>query len=240
MLTLPVPRSSTPLSERSSLESVTAALAGTVEEKTLHMVTADPFRTPTFTLFGDANYLIFAGAPNCVSPCVTIPARGPSSFAWSHGGIQDEIASTWVGYVGPGIQHMGDVSDVWTDHTDLRPTILTLLGLADDYETDGRAVVELLDDWAIPHSLIAHRETFVRLGAIYKQLNAPFGRFGMDTAVGRSLCLRGHDLHRANPVQLSRCRIRQSFITCPQFTPTQRSHREVDRIVGGGTLKFCG
>ncbi len=164
-----------------SVERIVVALADPVEEKTLHMVTADPLRTPTFTLFGDQNYFLFAGAPNCAAPCVTIPPRTNQSFAWSHGGIQDEIASTWVGYVGPGLKHMDDVSDVWTDHTDLRPTILTLLGLADDYETDGRAVVELLDDWAIPHSLIAHRETFVRLGAIYKQLNAPFGRFGMDT-----------------------------------------------------------
>ncbi len=164
-----------------NVEPVTAALADPVEEKTLHMVTADRFRTPTFTLFGNQNYFILVGAPNCASPCVRIPSRTNQSFAWSHGGIQAEIASTWVGYVGPGVRHKAHVSDVWTDHTDLRPTILTLLGLADDYETDGRAVVELLDHWAIPHSLVAHRATFLRLGKIYKQLTAPFGRFGMHT-----------------------------------------------------------
>ncbi len=166
-----------------------AALADPVEEKALHMITSDPFRTPTFTFFGDPNWFFFAGAPNCASPCVTIPPRGPSSFAWNHGGIQKDIASTWVGYVGPGVRHMGLVDDIWTDHTDLRPTILTLVGLADDYETDGRAVVELLHRWAIPHSLNAHRETLLSLGAVYKQLNAPFGSFAMHTLQASTLGL---------------------------------------------------
>ncbi len=163
-----------------NIGGVTAALADPVEEKTLHMVTADPARTPTFTLFGDANYFFFVGAPNCASPCVTIPPRNNSSFAWNHGSIQDEIASTWVGYVGPGVRHMGEVY-IWADHTDVRPTMFALLGLVDDYVTDGRAVVEPLYDWAIPQTLFAHRETLLRLGAIYKQITAPFGEFGMDT-----------------------------------------------------------
>jgi hypothetical protein len=163
-----------------NVDHVTVALADPVEEMTLHMVTADPSRTPTFTLFGDANYFFVARAPNCTLPCVRIPPRDDNSFAWNHGSIQDDIAATWVGIVGPGVQHLGDV-DIWADHTDVRPTMLMVLGLADDYETDGRAVVELLHTWVIPASLLAHRETFVRLSAIYKQLNAPFGSLGIDT-----------------------------------------------------------
>lgn len=31
----------------------------------------------------------------------------------------------------------------------------------------------------MPQSLRAHRETLGRLGDVYKQLNAPFGQFGM-------------------------------------------------------------
>jgi hypothetical protein len=163
------------------------ALADHTEMGTLHMVTADPFRTPTFTPFADPNWFFFATGGTTPARCATqgacafIPARGPSSFAWNHGDIQDEIATTWVGYVGPGVKKSGEVDDVWTDHTDLRPTMLTLLGLKDDYETDGRAVVEPLYDWAIPQSLIAHRETLLRLAAAYKQLTAPFGTFGMQT-----------------------------------------------------------
>jgi hypothetical protein len=30
--------------------------------------------------------------------CAIIPERSNSSFAWKRGDIQDEIASTWVGY----------------------------------------------------------------------------------------------------------------------------------------------
>ena len=162
---------------------ITQALADPVEEKTLHMVTADPARTPTFTLFADPNWFFFAtGGGICATPaaCASIPARTLPSFAWNHGDIQDEIAATWVGYVGPGVRNLG-TSDVWTDHTDVRPTMLTLLGLQDDYGHDGRAVVQPLYDWAVPQTLRAHRETLLRLGDVYKQLNASFGSFAMDT-----------------------------------------------------------
>src|SRR5262249_55094224 len=100
--------------------------------------------------------------------------------------------STWVGYVGPGVRNLG-TADVWTDHTDVRPTMLTLLGLTDDYVHDGRAVVEPLYDWAIPQSLIAHRETLLRLSAVYKQLNASFGSFAMDTLTASTKALASND-----------------------------------------------
>ena len=162
--------------------NVTQALADPVTEKTLHMVTADPNRTPTFTLFADPDWFLFAtGGPACAAPadCASIPARTNQSFAWNHGDIQDEIASTWVGYVGPGVRRMGEVDSVWTDHTDVRPTMLALLGLVDDYVHDGRVVVEPLYAWAVPQSLLAHRETWLRLARAYKQLNGTYGSFSM-------------------------------------------------------------
>jgi predicted transcriptional regulator len=165
---------------------ITQALADPVAEQTLHMVTADPMRTPTFTLFADPDWFFFAtsGASPaaCATPsaCAFIPSRSLQSFAWNHGGIQDEIASTWVGYVGPGVNNDG-TSDVWTDHTDVRPTMLTLLGLHDDYTADGRTVVQPLAAWAVPQTLRAHRETLIQLGDVYKQLNASFGSFAMYT-----------------------------------------------------------
>ncbi len=180
---------------------IAVALADPVEEKTLHMVTADPFRTPTFTLFADPDWFFFAtGGATCATPdaCASIPPRSASSFAWNHGDIQDEIATTWVGYVGPGVRNMSEVSDVWTDHADLRPTMLTLLGLQDDYVHDGRAVVEPLYDWAVPQTLIAHRETLLRLGAIYKQLNAPFGALAMDTLKASTRALASNDANDAS------------------------------------------
>jgi hypothetical protein len=172
--------------------NIMVAQADQTEMKTLHMVTADPARTPTFTPFADPNWFFFAsGTPaTCATPaaCASIPPRGPQSFAWNHGDIQHEIATTWVGYVGPGVRNTGDYEG-WTDHTDVRPTMLTMLGLKDDYETDGRAVVQPLFDWAVPQTLRAHRETLLRLGDVYKQLTAPFGTFGMETLTASTRAL---------------------------------------------------
>jgi hypothetical protein len=162
-------------------DHITAALADPVEMKTLHMVTADPQRTPTLTMFAQPDYFLFAGAPNCTTPCITVPTTPPTNtFAWNHGGIQPEIATTWAGIVGPGVRNNGDDS-TWVDHTDIRPTMLDLVGLGDSYVHDGRVLIDQLDAWAVPQTLIAHRETLRRLGEVYKQLNAPFGSFGMDT-----------------------------------------------------------
>jgi hypothetical protein len=75
-----------------------AAMADPVEEKLLHMVTAaDPSRTPTFTLFGNPDYF-FQGSGSAT------PVEG-AGFAWNHGDIQPEIAHTFIGIVGPGVQN---------------------------------------------------------------------------------------------------------------------------------------
>ena len=127
--------------------NIMVVLADQTEMRTLHMVTADPFRTPTFTPFADPDWFFFdTGGGVCATPaaCASIPARTSQSFAWNHGDIQDEIASTWVGYVGPGVEGDGVNYDVWSDHTDVRPTILDLVGLKDDYIHDGRVVSEIL------------------------------------------------------------------------------------------------
>ena len=81
-------------------------LADPVEESTLHMVNADPKRTPTFTLFGDADFFFQASnSATCGSPTQTLCVD--PKFAWNHGDFQDEIANTWLGMVGPGVQNDG-------------------------------------------------------------------------------------------------------------------------------------
>jgi hypothetical protein len=50
--------------------------------------------------------------------------------------------------VGPGVQNLGRYDDVFSDHTDLRPTIVTLVGLKDDYVHEGRVLIEILE----PHA----------------------------------------------------------------------------------------
>jgi len=150
-------------------------MADPVEMKLLHMITADPARTSTFTWFAKPDYFVFAGAPNCSSPCV----QEQFGFAWNHGDVTPDIIRTWLGIVGPGVQNEGIDQKIWSDHTDVRPTALSLVGLKDDYVQDGRVLTEIIERSALPQSLKAHRETLEALGRIYKQINAPVGRLGL-------------------------------------------------------------
>jgi len=163
--------------------------------KTLHMLSADSFRNPTFTPFADANWFFFAtGATACATPgaCAFIPARTNQSFAWNHGDIQNEIATTWIGYVGQGVENAGVDSRTWSDHTDARPTILSLVGLKDDYVHDGRVISEVIDKRALPLA-VKISPGFTLLAQTYKQLNAPFGKFAMSTLRASTKALASND-----------------------------------------------
>lgn len=103
-------------------------------------------------------------------------------FAWNRGDVQPEIASTWQGWVGPGIRHLGETSSIWTDHAGVRPTMMTLLGLKDDYSWDGPATAPILDRWGgQPWTISIDPNVDNGLASAYKQLDAPFGEFGMST-----------------------------------------------------------
>jgi hypothetical protein len=146
------------------------AIADPAAMQLVHMNTvADPNREPTFTFFGNPNFFFETSGS-------TTPTVG-AGFAWNHGDIQPEIARTFIGIVGPGVKRLGVTypRDFFTDHVDLRPTMMLLTGLTDDYQHDGRAILELLDDNALPSSLHAHKDTLLALGQVYKQINAPFG-----------------------------------------------------------------
>jgi hypothetical protein len=168
-------------------EDITAALADPVEMKTLHMITADPQRTPTLTMFAMPDYFLFASSAPCdeggtTPPCITVPTTPPSStFAWNHGGIQPEIATTWMGMVGPGVRQQANDATTWADHTDTRPTMLSLLGLDDPYVHDGTLLAGAVDHGALPNAVKHHYDSFLALTDAYKQLNAPFGTFAMST-----------------------------------------------------------
>jgi arylsulfatase A-like enzyme len=158
-------------------DTLTEALADPVELKLLHMVTGDPQRTPSFVMFGDPDYFHLTGVQNCNSPCV-FQSNG---FAWNHGGIDQEIVTTFLGLVGPGVATNGVDNSVWSDHVDIRPTMLVLTGLKDDYQDDGRALVEELSPWALPKGLSQNGsriDEFIELARAYKQINAPNGDLG--------------------------------------------------------------
>jgi predicted transcriptional regulator len=160
------------------------------------MVTADPLRTPTFTPFADPDWFFFASnsPATCATDaaCAFIPSRSNQSFAWNHGDIQDEIASTWIGMVGPGVKNGSDFTG-WTDHTDVRPTMLSLLGLHDDYSSDGRPVAQIVDSGAIPATL--QSSDALALGDMLKRIDAPFGEFAMNTLKASTLGLASDTNH---------------------------------------------
>jgi len=165
-------------------DSLMVQMADQTGMKTLHMIVpADPARNATFVLFADPDYFLTDFPASTCKTCIN------PLFAWNHGDIQPEIAQTWLGFVGPGVRRLS-TTGIWTDHTDVRPTMLTLLGLRDDYIHDGRTVVELAQDWAVPRSLRTRRATLLRLGDVYKQLNAPFGQFAKDLLAASSKALR--------------------------------------------------
>lgn len=87
----------------------------------------------------------------------------------------------WAGYVGPGISARGTNDSVWTDQTDMRPTILALTGLQDDYAVDGRVLVEITSPPALPRSLRDNALLVGALGASYKQILGSTGQFAQDT-----------------------------------------------------------
>jgi hypothetical protein len=173
-----------------SVNSMTQAMADYAEQHLLHMVTSDPNRTPNFILFGNPDYFL-STSPNSGQPSSCTAVAGPCflqdrDFAWNHGDFQKDIVHTWLGIVGPGVQATGAIGSIFTDHTDIRPTILTLAHLKDDYAHDGRVIFEVLKDAVLPNSLRAHQETLSRLAEAYKAINAPTGKLGLATLTGIS------------------------------------------------------
>jgi hypothetical protein len=164
-----------------NLDHLAVAFADPVEMGLLHMITADPARTPSFTMFGHPDYFFQNSGP--ITPVFDEPINGN---AWNHGGIQPEIANIWLGMVGPGIRNEESEDDPnskidFSDHTDVRPTVLAPLGLRDDYAHDGRVLFEALNSSALPLASRGHFDSLVRLGRVYKQINAPFGDLAQQT-----------------------------------------------------------
>ncbi len=172
--------------------NVAQALADRAEEGLLHMLSNDPARSPDFTLFGNPDYFLSASSHHTTActPVSNVPGGcfafpGPS-FVWNHGDFQNQITHTWLGIVGPGVQRNGEIGAIFSDHTDIRPTILSLAHLTDDYAHDGRVLFEVLSRDALPDSLRDHQDTLSRLAEAYKQINAPRGELGRRTLTGIS------------------------------------------------------
>jgi hypothetical protein len=193
-------------------ETIAAYLAGDTEQQILHLVNADPARTPTFTLFPKPDYY-FGSTTACTSanqaPCAS-NAGTASRFAWNHGYYTPTIDVTWVGFAGPGVSHHGldgnapddgpaihhpngdstvpseSANGTWADLTDIRPTVLSLAGLNDDYVPDGRVLSEIM---ASPNAAMTS-PTFLQVARCYKQINASVGEFATSTLIADTAALR--------------------------------------------------
>jgi hypothetical protein len=188
-------------------EPLAQYLADPVEMNLLHMVTADPARTPTFTMFARPDYYVTAtcsGGFNSAPPPVYAPkcVLEQPAFAWLHGNVQQDISTTWLGLVGPGVEKRGIDNTTWSDHTDIRPTMLSVLGLKDDYVHDGRTLLEDLSPSVLPASVTLHRGTLIRLGQMYKQLNAPVAGLGLATLAISTTALESNSSGDATYTQL--------------------------------------
>jgi hypothetical protein len=179
-------------------EKITKYQAGALEQRVLHLQTADTLRTPTYTLFPMPDYFFgTTGANVAVNP----------AFAWDHGYYSPNIDITWASVVGPGVAANGvdgpapaggneahdpnslntvpDASGVgtWVEETDLRPTLLHLAGLTDDYQSDGRVISQVLNT---PASALRDTEA---LAVAYQQINSSVGQFATDTMIADSAAL---------------------------------------------------
>jgi hypothetical protein len=174
--------------------------AGAVEERILHMQTADRLRMPSYTLFPVPDWFFSTSGP---------PTSINAGFAWNHGYYSPNIDVTWSSFVGPGVQNVGvdgptpeqsnEASDpnsthtvpeastkgTWVEEVDLRPTMLHLLGLHDDYATDGRVISQVLSD---PSKALTGAQA---LATAYQQINSSVGALATITLQADSRALAG-------------------------------------------------
>jgi len=175
-------------------------LADPAEEAILHMVNADPARTPTFAMFAKPDY--YLQAEPLTGACAGKLVCQSTGFAWDHGDYAAEINTNYAAFAGPGVRRLGldgpaasqgpnsagadsgqtivvqqHFPGPWVDETDIRPTLMYLTGLRDDYEHDGRVITQIL---AHPDHALGD-PAVTALGACYKQLNSSVGQFGAAT-----------------------------------------------------------
>jgi hypothetical protein len=164
------------------------------------MHSADPDRTPGVVGFAGVDHfiqttpLITSDSSACnVFPAATDATCLSNGFVWLHGNFAPDVNNTWAALVGPGVARKGVDDDTFADHADLRPTMFALLCLKDAYTHAGRALIEDLEDTALPRSVVADRDELTELGRVFKQINAPLGEFGQEAIGVSTRAIQGGD-----------------------------------------------
>jgi hypothetical protein len=174
-----------PYVDASQLVPVANYLVDAPTLKALHMINADPQRTMSFTMFSKPDFYF-----QTFSPCPVGQGCLNDGFAYIHGDYSNDIGQTWLGMVGPGVKARGIDDQTWTDHTDIVPTMMSLLGLQTDYQPDGRVITQALRPSVAKGG---NGESFTRLGDVYKQLDAPYGEFAHSLIVASTNGIKAND-----------------------------------------------
>jgi hypothetical protein len=173
--------------------------ADQAELNAMHMVTADPSRTPTFVTFAPGEDFVETGFPSDCGATTTATCTN-SGFVGVHGDFAPETFTTWAGFAGPDVRtDLGGVTNVFTDHTDMRSTLLALVGLHDDYQAAGRVISEIIQPGTVLPAT-GQTSTAQQLGVDLKKISAPtYGAtetsdnagFGPATLVADTTALQG-------------------------------------------------
>ncbi|HXH96034.1 MAG TPA: hypothetical protein VNH40_02395 [Gaiellaceae bacterium] len=174
-----------PYVDATKLTPVAKYLVDAPTLKALHMINADPNRTMSFTMFSQPDYYF-----QTFTPCPQGQGCLNDGFAWIHGDYSNDIGQTWLGVVGPGVRNAGLDDSTWTDHTDIVPTMMSLVGLRTDYQPDGRVITQILAPAA---SKGGNGGPSTQLGDVYKQLNAPYGAFAHSLIVASTIGIESDD-----------------------------------------------
>jgi hypothetical protein len=184
-----------PISGKSN--TLASLLADRAAMQVLHMMTASPARSPNFIMFGDPGYFNrMANSPaESRTDCAIPPAcvENNPNVPWSRGNAAPIAAEGWFAMSGPGVAHLGETADILSEHADLRPTMLALLGLTDSFVHDGVVLVDALQVAALPPELADGSDAYVALARAYKNLNTPLGQLGRDTLVLATQAIKGGD-----------------------------------------------
>jgi hypothetical protein len=185
-------------------------LADPTEEAILHMVNADPARTPSLAEFAKPDYYLEQGSASCdatttgssasdyPADCVTVD----DGYAWNHGDYAAEINTNYIGLAGPGVKHLGldgsgpadGPSSAGADSGQTEVTDLHLQGpWTDEADIEPTELYLLglhsdyVQDGRVITQILADPNRALRnplatdLGEAYKQLNSSVGEFGAYT-----------------------------------------------------------
>jgi len=187
-------------------------LADPTEEAILHMVDADPARTPTLAEFAKPDYYLEQGSATCddsvtgtsaadyPADCVSVD----DAYAWDHGDYAAEINTNYVGFAGPGVRHLGldgsgpadGPNSAGPDSGQQTVVDTSLQGPWTD-ETDIQPTemylaglhTDYIQDGRVITQILASPNhalsdpAVTDLGACYKQLNSSVGEFGAATLI---------------------------------------------------------